>query len=520
MNSAGWVDLSGVSLYFTASPGMADLRAYPNYFQSNDDLLNRIWYAGAYTVQMDTIGPDQGRVWPAAASGWENNAALGEGNSFLTDGAKRDRTLWPGDYGISQATAFVSTGDTESVRNAMNVLYLRQAADGGLPVCGPPVNFGVYSDTYHLWTLVDSADYYTDTKNKLWLDDHWTQFKAGIEYSLNKVDGNGLLNVTLPEDWGRVLQSGEELSANALLYHALIQGAFLAQEEGDESTVQLYGSTASVLKENANSILWDAANGEYRDVPGSSVHPQDGNSLALWFGLVDSADKAWSVSQRLRANWNAYGAQTPERPGSIATFPGSMEVLGHFAANDDQAGLDLIRLEWGYMLNSPNGTHSTFWEGYLADGSFDYGGAYMSHAHGWATGATSALTYFVLGVAPEATRGIDYHVIPHPGDLNRAAGRLTLAGGPVEVSWARDSASGTFTERISAPLSLSGRVGVPMFGKKSAISIDGQLVWNGCNGGGAVVKKGPFTGAFSDESYVYFEGVKGEHTFTAEASCE
>ena len=34
--------------------------------------------------------------------------------------------------------------------------------------------------------------------------------------------------------------------------------------------------------------------------------------------------------------------------------------------------LDLIRREWGYMLNVPIGTASTFWEGFKDDGSFAY----------------------------------------------------------------------------------------------------------------------------------------------------
>jgi hypothetical protein len=89
LNSSGWVDLDGVSLYFTASPDMADLRAYPNYFYSNDPLLNRIWYAGAYTVQMETIKPDQGRVWGPPVSGWENNGVVGVGSSVLVDGPLR-----------------------------------------------------------------------------------------------------------------------------------------------------------------------------------------------------------------------------------------------------------------------------------------------------------------------------------------------------------------------------------------------------------------------------------------------
>ena len=40
----------------------------------------------------------------------------------------------------------------------------------------------------------------------------------------------------------------------------------------------------------------------------------------------------------------------------------------------------------GYMLNHPNSTASTFWEGYYANGTYAYQGDYMSHAHGWATG--------------------------------------------------------------------------------------------------------------------------------------
>lgn len=74
----------------------------------------------------------------------------------------------------------------------------------------------------------------------------------------------------------------------------------------------------------------------------------------MWYGLVDSPTKAASISQALTKNWNSYGAQTPEKVGAIATFPGSMEVQAHFAASDDEVGLELIRREWGYMLRSSN----------------------------------------------------------------------------------------------------------------------------------------------------------------------
>src|SRR5439155_1201153 len=110
-NSSGWVDLRGVSLNYTAAPAMASLNQYPNYFYSNDDLLNRIWYAGAYTVQTNLISPTQGRAWPPPSSAWDNSATVGVGTSVLVDGAKRDRTVWAGDMGIAVPSAYVSLGE-------------------------------------------------------------------------------------------------------------------------------------------------------------------------------------------------------------------------------------------------------------------------------------------------------------------------------------------------------------------------------------------------------------------------
>ena len=50
------------------------------------------------------------------------------------------------------------------------------------------------------------------------------------------------------------------------------------------------------------------------------------------------------------------------------------------------------------MLNKPEGSQSTFWEGYHKDGSFAYKGNYMSNAHGWATGPAAAMTFNTLGI--------------------------------------------------------------------------------------------------------------------------
>jgi hypothetical protein len=72
-----------------------------------DDLLNRIWYAGAYTNQICTIDPHYGNalihifqinssVSDAINVTWYTNYTITEGSSALVDGAKRDRIVWAG----------------------------------------------------------------------------------------------------------------------------------------------------------------------------------------------------------------------------------------------------------------------------------------------------------------------------------------------------------------------------------------------------------------------------------------
>ncbi len=514
LNTAGWVDLSGVSLQFSAAPTMPAPNQYLNHFYSNDDLLNRIWYAGAYTVQMNTIDPKQGRAFPYPAPGtnWDNGATVGLGNTVLVDGAKRDRTVWPGDLGIALPTAYVSTGDLLTIKNSLDTLFAGQdAATGEFPRSGPPLNGQnghTTSDTYHLWTLIGACNYYLYSGDKVWLDRNWAAHKKGLAFSTGKIASDGLFQVSLVKDWGRLGQGGENIAANAILYRVLSSSADMAVVEGDAALGATYKTQAAALKTAANTLLWDATAGAYRDNPTSTLYPQDGNSLAIWFGLVDTSAKAQGITTALHKNWNAHGAHTPEADPTRATispFPGSMEVVARFVAGDDQLALDLIRLEWGYMLNAAIGTGSTFWEGYLDDGTFGYGGSYMSAAHGWSTGPTFALTEWALGVAPDSAAGQTYHVVPHAGDLTHVEGSLTMAPGKVVRVSYDHPACGDFTLQLdsSAHAASVGVVGIPKFGQTRVIQLNGTTVWDGTK----LIASPTVASADEDASYVYFRSL-------------
>ncbi|MFC1418051.1 alpha-L-rhamnosidase-related protein [Streptacidiphilus cavernicola] len=504
--TGGPISLDHVSLDITFAPTTANLRDYDNYFYSSDPLLNRIWYAGAYTVQTNTIAPTTGRVWGPPAGGWDNSGTVGTGDTVLVDGAKRDRTVWPGDLGVSVPTEYASLGDLTPTRNALTTLYQHQAASGELPFAGPEVNF-YGSDTYHLWTLIGTANYYQYSHDKGWLDGEWSNYQRALAFSLAKVGPDGLMNVTGTADWARGDQGGENIEANALLYQALVTGAELAAAEGDQASAAAWTAKAAALRAAVNSLLWDDAAGQYRDNPTSDLHPQDGNSAAVWFGLAP-ADRAKRVSAALTTNWNQYGATTPEKNSEIATFPGSMEIQAHLQAGDATQALDLIRREWGYMLNSPLGTGSTFWEGYLANGQFGYGGAYMSASHGWATGPTSALTFDVLGIHPESVGG-GYALRPQPGDLKNAEGSLKTPLGDIKLSWRHDVDSRSFSEQVDAPTAAVTEVDVPTFGATTRVTVNGRTVWDGRHGHGY--------GAHSADGYVELTGVPAHAVIRSQA---
>ena len=449
LETDGWVDVQLPSVHFTAAPNMADPSAWSNHFFSSDDLLNRIWYGCGYTTQMCSIDPQHGRQWPAPSSGWNNSAVCGVGNSVLVDGAKRDRVIWPGDMGVSSLTAIATTGDLVASQNALATLYQHQLHNGMLPYAGPPVSFYGNSDTYHMWALIGTyniAKHDQSSPINAWLKSIWAGFQSGVQASVSKVNqSSGLMNVTAKADWARGPRARRrELNcpANMLLYKVLTAAAELSVMIGNSTAASTYTGMATKLRSNIQRHLWDPNMGAFFDNTARphQLYPQDGNSLAVWFNVTDTQQAA-SVSEYLQSNWGSYGASTPEWGNNIGTFPGSMEVHAHMAAGRAERAHALMRLQWGYMLNKPEGTRSTFWEGYNQDGSFAYQGIYMSNAHGWATGPAAALTFNTLGVRPASpsASGPAYVVAPQFGGLKRCSGKLAFdATSFVQVEWAVD----------------------------------------------------------------------------------
>jgi hypothetical protein len=98
------------------------------------------------------------------------------------------------------------------------------------------------------------------------------------------------------------------------------------------------------------------------------------------------------------------------------------ELHAHYLAGQPQYAVQLIKRMWAdFMLDDPRMTNSTFIEGYSTNGDVHdtpyRNDPRISHAHGWATGPTSALTFCAAGLQITSVVGETWRVAPGPGGL-------------------------------------------------------------------------------------------------------
>lgn len=181
--------------------------------------------------------------------------------------------------------------------------------------------------------------------------------------------------------------------------------------------------------------------------------------MSTLFNVVNSNSRAESVSTSLLQNWTPIGAIAPELPENISPFIPSFEIQAYLSIRQTSRALDLIRRSWGWYLNHPNGTGSTVIEGYLANATFayrssrgyKYDASYVSHAHGWSSGPTSALTNYILGLRVTSPAGATWRLAPQFGDLSHVEGGFVTKLGKYQAAWARASPEGNYTLGFRAP---------------------------------------------------------------------
>ena len=183
---------------------------YQGWFMSSDDQLNRMWYAGAYTAQMDMVPTGVASCFSVPV---------------IFDGAKRDRAIWSGDLMITNPVAQLSLGSNSvAVRQGFHQQHHEPAgASGRLTSAVGFRGCGAfdYANTYSAYSAI-IADPVLPLHRRHRLHHRVrSKLEAATAYHATRLDANGLVVTNDPDYW-QTSQSGE-VTEYSLAYYELLQ---------------------------------------------------------------------------------------------------------------------------------------------------------------------------------------------------------------------------------------------------------------------------------------------------------
>jgi alpha-L-rhamnosidase len=201
---------------------------------------------------------------------------------------------------------------------------------------------------------------------------------------------------------------------------------------------------------------------------------------------------------------NVASGAPPDYGQIVSPYIGSYALWADYQAGRPDLALSLLNTEWGWMASHDPG--GTTWEKIESGGGLS---GFDSAAHAWSTGATSALSQYVLGAQPVTPGFRTWLVQPQPSGLSWAQGQVPTPSSALVSRWEVGSGNNSLRLTVAAPDGTSGTVAVPLLGSSRVIAEDGHVVWNG---------SGPVGGAqaSTDGTYVYFAGVTGANTWAWE----
>jgi hypothetical protein len=519
-------------------PALGDHRGR---FLSSDPVLNRAWWASAYTFDVSTAGDTQ----------------------VVMDGAKRDRVVFAGDLGMAELVGLNTVAQGPRViRNSLRLLSCQPELLVSLatysntdvacpddPAAASPLGplpkvpdlthsapsplailqgqLALPSGEYVAWYVQAAATYYRYTADQDYLRKLLPVLRRCIRF-LGALEQGGLYSAPLDYTWRASLTTGVSPYTNSLYYGALRGLAQLEREVGhDRAAGDALDAHAEAVRRALVARFGDAATGALLADPQGSpgVHLQDANVMAPWVGVLrgDAAGRALDYVRGAMAT--TYGTKTFDRDGAtafgpqfVSPFMTAWEVLARLQRGDTAIALDLLRRLWGHMVATD--PQSTTWEKVALDGDVqpnqprkpgepttrDEGEGYVSLAHAWSGGPVPALSGYVLGARPAEAGFRTWVVAPQPGDLRWAQGQVPTPSGVLVSRWARGAKDRTFRLTVRAPAGTSGTVAVPLLGADRRIARDGRLVWaRGRAAGGARAER--------QGDAVRFEQGAGRHTY-------
>ena len=398
---------------------------YLGSFNSNDERLNKIWMTGAYTVHLNM-------------------------QQYLWDGIKRDRLVWVGDLHPEVMTVNTVFGYNEVVPKSLDLIR----DETPLPAWMNGIS------SYSIWWLLIHRDWYYYQGNLNYLKEQQTYLTDLLRLLISKVDHTGQehLDGTRFLDWP---SNANPTAINAGLHSLMI----LAMKSGSELCLVLGEKDLAEQCEKTYKLLLTAGNQVLEQVQKSDVAPDAPGSkqaaaLMTLAGIM-KPDKAYSKY------FSVNGAN------GFSTFYGYYMLKALAAAGKYSEALNIIRTYWGAMLDMGA---TTFWEDFNMSwlenaapideivppgkkdihgdfGDYCYKGFRHSLCHGWASGPTSWLSEYVLGIQVVEPGCKTVNINPNLGDLQWVEGSFPTPYGQISVRHEKQP-DGRIKSEIRAPKAI------------------------------------------------------------------
>ncbi|MCQ2119313.1 MAG: hypothetical protein MJY84_05270 [Bacteroidales bacterium] len=401
---------------------------YEGSFDSDSDILNRIWYTAAYTVRLNFLKEYFGAI--------------------LME--RSDRFSWTGDAHTSQAASLVAFGNYDFVRK--NLLHTADQSNGirSYPLYWVQslVDYFNYTGDAELLTMLtdnackklDEAFYAFENPKGISFYGWDERLGAGFEEP-DSAEPTLAYRMLCIQSWirfaGAMADIGRKDLADRFKACAVRSAARLYQMPGLLKDIDLFSASdainAGVLNSGEWNLIWDK-------VYGDRIQRVSYSPFNEYF-VLNALARMGRHAEAMNTIDDCWGGQV--RYGATTFF-------------------EVFRPSWNLCKEDQN------------DAPVNNQCGYTSMTHPWSAGVAKWLTEEVLGVKPETPGFAAFTIRPHlTGGLTRVSGTVPTPHG--KISFGIDTKSGTAS--LTVPSGCMAKVGIPMMGTTvKSLTVDGETV--------------------------------------------
>lgn len=368
-------------------------------FRCDNELLNKIWNIGVYTMQLTT-------------------------REFFIDGIKRDRWVWSGDAAQSYLMNYYLFNDNETVKRTIWLL-------GGKAPITSHINT-IMDYTFYWFNSI--ADYYLYSGDRDFLIQIYPNMKTMMNYVLGRTDEYGMVQ-GLTGDWvfidwaDKPMDKTGQLSFEQILFCRSLESiAQVAEVVGaDTEEINTYKKLAADLRAKLLPFFWNEEKKAIVHKRGAEDIFKFSSMFAVIYNYLDE-QKRQNVADNVLFNDEILKITTPYMRFYELE---AMCMLG----KHEQVMSEMLDY-WGGMIEEGA---TSFWEKYVpgehgAEKYAMYGRPFgKSLCHAWGASPIYLLGKYYLGVQPTSPGYKTFEVRPNLGGLKEMEGTVPTPFGQVYI---------------------------------------------------------------------------------------